>query len=142
MRAYRMNMGNHVKRVALVAAGVLLLAAGAALLVLPGPGLLLVLAGLIVLSTVFPRLERHLEPVRNKAMRAAEESVASPVRVAGSLLAGGVLIGAGVVWTVRPELPLGGWPTGSGLIISGIVLYVLLAYSYRQVRERRIAGRP
>lgn len=132
-----MNMGNHVKRVVLVVVGGLLLALGVALLVLPGPGLLLVLAGLVVLSTVFPRLERHLAPVRERAMRAAEESVSSPLRIAASVVVGAVLVGAGVVWTLRPDLPLGGWPTGSGLILSGIVLCVLLVYSYRQVRGAR-----
>jgi hypothetical protein len=36
-----------------------------------------------------------------------------------------------------PDLPLGGWATGSGLILSGIVLCALLVYSRRQViRER------
>ncbi len=135
-----MNMGNHVKRAVLVVGGVLLLVVGVALLVLPGPGLLLVLAGLITLSAVFPRLERHLAPVRSRAMRAAEESVSSPLRIAGSVVVGAALVGAGAVWTVKPELPLGGWPTGSGLILSGIVLCVLLVYSYRQVRGRRAAG--
>ncbi len=132
-----MDMGDQVKRVLLVVVGGLLLVLGALLLVLPGPGLLLVLAGLVVLSTVFPRLERHLAPVRHRAMRAAEESVSSPLRIAASVGVGAVLVGAGVVWTLRPDLPLGGWPTGSGLILSGIVLCVLLGYSYRQVRDRR-----
>jgi hypothetical protein len=135
-----MNMRNHVKRVGLAVSGGLLLVIGVALLVLPGPGLLLVLAGLITLSTVFPRLERHLAPVRHRAMRAAEESVSSPLRIAFSVVVGAVLIGAGVVWTLYPDLPLGGWPTGSGLILSGLVLCVLLVYSYRQVRERRAAS--
>jgi hypothetical protein len=128
------TMGNHLKRVLLAVAGTVLLGAGAALL--------LVLAGLILLSAVFPRLERHLEPVRRRAVRASEESVASPLRIAGSLLVAAALIGAGVVWTLNRWLPLGGWPTGSGLIASGLVLCALLAYSHRQVRRRRTAGRP
>jgi hypothetical protein len=47
--------------------------------VLPGPGLLLVLAGLIVLAAEFPALERYVDPVRDPAMKAAEDSVSSPL---------------------------------------------------------------
>ncbi len=138
--AYGVSMSNHVKRIGLTVGGGLLLLVGCALLVLPGPGLLLVLGGLVMLSAVFPRLERHLAPVRNRAMRAAEESVSSPLRVAASALVGAALIAGGVVWTLWPWLPLGGWPTGSGLILSGIVLAVLLVYSHRQVKGRRAAA--
>jgi hypothetical protein len=134
-------MGTHLKRVILTVAGALLLMLGVALLVLPGPGLLLVLAGLVLLSGVFPGLERHLAPVRRRAMRAARESVSSPLRIAASALAGAVLIGGGVLWTIEPGLPLGGWPTGSGLILSGLLLCALLVYSHRQLRAEAVAER-
>ncbi len=137
-------MGDNLKKVVRAVVGSLLLVVGAALLVLPGPGLLLVLAGLVVLSGVFPRLERHLAPVRRRAMAAARESVSSPLRIAASASVGAALIAGGVVWTVVPDLPLGGWPTGSGLILSGLVLCGLLVHSHRQVRaaepEREHAG--
>lgn len=134
-------MGTHLKRVVLTVTGLLLLVVGAALLVLPGPGLLLVLAGLVVLSAVFPGLERHLAPVRRRAMRAARESVSSPLRITASALVGAVLIGGGVLWTIDPGLPLGGWPTGSGLILSGLVLCALLGYSHRRLRAESVAER-
>ena len=139
--AYRRNMGTHLKRVVLAVTGVLLVVVGAALLVLPGPGLLLVLAGLVMLSGVFPGLERHLAPVRRQAMRAARDSVSSPLRIAASALVAAVLIGGGVLWTIDPGLPLGGWPTGSGLILSGLVLCALLVHSHRQVRAEAVAER-
>lgn len=134
-------MGNHLRRVVLTVVGSLLLVVGVALLVLPGPGLLLVLAGLVVLSTVFPRLERHLAPVRRRAMAAARESVASPLRIAASASVGVALVAGGVVWTIRPDLPLGGWPTGSGLVLSGLVLGALLVHSHRRVRADAAAER-
>lgn len=114
-----------------------LLVLGIALLVLPGPGLLLVLAGLILLSSVFPRLERYVGPVRTRAMQAAEESVSSRWRIAGSVLAGLALMAAGVVWGLVRDLPFSGWYTGASLIVSGILLLTLLVYSYRRVRARR-----
>ncbi|MGH3612823.1 MAG: PGPGW domain-containing protein [Pseudonocardia sp.] len=110
---------------------------GIVLLVLPGPGLLLVLAGLLVLAWQFPAIEKYVDPVRDRAMQAAEQSVSSPLRIAGSVLAGLVLIGAGVVWGLMPDLPLGGWSTGASLIFSGIVLLTLLVYSHRRARSAR-----
>jgi hypothetical protein len=117
--------------------GVTLLVVGVALLVLPGPGLLLVLSGLITLSRVFPRLERFVAPVREQAMKAAEDSVSSRWRLAGSVLAGLALIAAGIVWGLVPDLPFSGWATGSSVILSGLILFALLFYSHRQVRRRR-----
>ena len=125
-----------MKKVGVVAAGGALLVVGVLLLVLPGPGLLLVLAGLVVLASEFPALERYVDPVRHRAMKAAEDSVASPPRLAGSVLAGMLLIAAGVVWGLVESLPFGGWSTGASLVLSGLVLLGLLVWSYRRVRAK------
>lgn len=134
-----MAAGKQVKRVTIAVLGGVVLLVGVALLVLPGPGLLLVLAGLLMLASEFPTLERYVDPVRDRAMKAAEDSVSSPLRIAGSVLAGLCLFAAGVLWGLRiPSwLPLAGWSTGSSLILSGIVLFALLGWSYRRVRSRR-----
>jgi hypothetical protein len=79
------------------------------LLVLPGAGLVIILAGLLVLASEFPALERYVDPVRERAMKDAEDSVSSPLRITGSVLAGAALIGAGIAWAIVPDLPLGGW---------------------------------
>jgi hypothetical protein len=125
------------KRIGVLVAGGLLVLLGIVLLVLPGPGLLLVLGGLLVLSSEFPAVDRYIDPIQHKAMQAAEQSVSSPLRLTGSILAGLLLIGAGVVWGLFKTLPLGGWPTGSSLILSGLVLLGLLVFSYRRVRSQR-----
>jgi hypothetical protein len=128
------------KRVACGVGGGLLLVVGIALLVLPGPGLLLVLAGLLVLANGFPAAQRFVDPVEKRAMHAAEESVSSPLRMVFSIGTGVVLIAAGVVWWVVPNLPLGGWPTGASLILSGLILLGVLVVSYRHVKARRAAA--
>jgi hypothetical protein len=130
------------QRVAYGVGGGLLLIVGVVLLVLPGPGLLLVLAGLLVLAKGFPAAQRFVAPVEKRAMQAAEESVSSPLRIVFSVGAGLVLIAAGVVWWLKPDLPLGGWPTGVSLILSGIVLIVLLVVSYRRVQQERRTDTP
>ena len=134
-----MAAGKQVKRVTIAVIGSVVLLVGVALLVLPGPGLLLILAGLLILASEFPSLERHIDPVRDRAMKAAEDSVSSPLRIAGSVLCGLGLIAAGIVWGLRvfPWLPLAGWSTGSSLILSGLVLFGLLGWSYRRVSQRR-----
>jgi hypothetical protein len=131
----------HMKRVTIAIIGGLVVLIGVALLVLPGPGLLLVLAGLLILASEFPALERYVDPVRDRAMKAAEDSVSSPLRIAGSVCAGLGLIGAGIAWGLLPWLPFSGWSTGSSLILSGLILFALLIWSYRKVKARRDAGR-
>ena len=135
-----MGIGNQAKRVLITVAGAVLLVVGALLLVLPGPGLLLVLAGLLLLASEFPALERYVDPVRDRAMKAAEESVSSPLRIAGSVLAGLALLAAGIVWGTVKSLPFAGWSTGSSLILSSVILFALLIWSYRRVKTRREAG--
>jgi hypothetical protein len=134
-----MAAGKQVKRATVAVAGAVVLLVGVALLVLPGPGLLLVLAGLLILASEFPTLERYVDPVRDRAMKAAEDSVSSPLRIAGSVIVGLGLVAAGVIWGLRvfPWLPFPGWSTGSSLILSGLVLFALLGWSYKKVSERR-----
>lgn len=134
-----MGIGKPVKQGLILVAGLMLLLVGIALLVLPGPGLLLVLAGLVVLASEFPMVEKYVDPIQKRAMKAAEDSVSSPLRIAGSALAGLGLLAVGVVWGLVPGLPLGGWSTGSSLILSGIILFALLIWSYRRVRGRHAA---
>ncbi|HVL86368.1 MAG TPA: PGPGW domain-containing protein [Pseudonocardia sp.] len=136
-----MDVGGTVKRTAALLVGGALVVLGIAMLVLPGPGLLVVLAGLLVLALKFPAVERYVDPVRDRALQAAEESIASPARLAASVAGGVLLIGAGVVWGLVPTLPLGGWGTGAGLIVSGVVVLGLLAYSARRVARRRTGSR-
>ncbi|MGV9280021.1 PGPGW domain-containing protein [Streptomyces sp. NPDC003730] len=126
-----------IRRTALGVLGAVLLLIGVALLVLPGPGLLLVFAGVVLLSRAVPALDRFVAPVRVRAMRAAEESVSSRWRIAGSVLVGLFLVGAGVAWGVVPEVPYSGWATGASLIVSGFVLFALLGWSRRRVLAAR-----
>ena len=134
------------KRLALETLGWVLILAGIAALVLPGPGLLGIFAGLVLLSQQYEWAERRVEPVKEKALQAAAESVATWPRILTSLLAALVLIGAGAVWIWQPPAPgwwklnddwwlLGGWATGVTQVASGLIAVAMIIYSYQRFRS-------
>jgi hypothetical protein len=127
-----MTVSRAARRALLTAAGATLVVAGLALLVLPGPGLLLVLVGLVLLTKEYRWAQRLYTPVRDRALAAADASVATPPRLTCSVLAALVPIAAGVALIVVPRLPLSGVGTGSSLILAGLLALALLLYSRRR----------
>lgn len=135
------------KRILLEILGWLLVVAGIAALVLPGPGLLMLFAGLAVLSQEYEWAERRVEPVKVRALQAAHDGVQTWPRIVLSVLGALWLVGVGIVWGVRPDAP-GWWPveehwwlpgglaTGVTLIASGFIAGGLIVYSIRTYRVR------
>ncbi len=129
--------------------GWILVLVGVAALFLPGPGLLLLLAGLVVLSQEYDWAAQRVEPVKKKAFEVARSGVTTYPRIVLSALGALVLMAIGVVWWLDPEipeigpigpaLPFGGWPTGTTLILSGLVALGLLVYSIRRWRSEAVA---
>jgi len=76
-------------RASVSAAGFALLALGLVLLVTPGPGLVVIIAGLAVLSTQFAWAERALDAVRARAGAAREAALRRAARRQQSPGAGG-----------------------------------------------------
>ncbi|MDH2413028.1 PGPGW domain-containing protein [Nocardioides sp. CER19] len=137
-----------MKRLVLETLGWLLVVAGVAALVLPGPGLLMIFAGLVLLSQQYEWAERRVEPVRLRALRGAADSVETWPRIALSTLGALAILAFGILWDVDPPAPewwpleasywlLGGVWTGLTLTLSGLLALALLVYSYR-----RFHGRP
>ncbi|MFC5729418.1 MULTISPECIES: PGPGW domain-containing protein [Nocardioides] len=136
------------KRLLLEVLGWVLLVAGVAAIVLPGPGLILIFAGLAVLSQQYTWAERWLEPVQLRALRGAAEGVETWPRVVMSTV---FSLGIGVVgltWILDPDVPswwpldedwwlFGGVWTGVTLVISCGIALALLVYSFR-----RFHGKP
>ena len=73
--------GSAARRLVLETIGWVLVVAGIAALVLPGPGLLAIFAGLALLSQQYEWAERRLEPVKEKALEAAQDSVETWPRI-------------------------------------------------------------
>src|SRR5690606_9716636 len=83
------------KRVALEIAGWTLVLAGIAALVLPGPGLLMLFGGMVILSQQYEWAERRLAPIERRALQTAAEGVRTWPRIIGSALGATWLIGIG-----------------------------------------------
>jgi Putative transmembrane protein (PGPGW) len=142
--------GKGLRTVSITVAGWVLVVAGVAALVLPGPGLLLLLAGLVVLSQRYDWAERRVEPVKAKAFALAKAGVDSVPRILLSAAGAAALIAIGIFWWVDPriptigpigpDLPLGGWTTGISVIVSGLVAGALLVYSIRRWRGEAASG--
>src|SRR5918994_2867213 len=90
-----------VKRYSIAAVGFLVLAIGILLMPLPGPGVLIVLLGVVILATQFEWAERRVEQVRRAALRGAADSVKTWPRIFVSVLGVVVLLGLGVLWCLH-----------------------------------------
>jgi uncharacterized protein (TIGR02611 family) len=67
------DLARGARRVAVLVVGLFLLVAGLVMLVLPGPGLLVTMAGLAVLATEFAWARRLLDRVRRHARRLSDQ---------------------------------------------------------------------
>lgn len=133
------------KRLALETLGWTLVVLGIAALFLPGPGLLMLFAGMVLLSQQYEWIERRVEPVKRLALEGASRGVQTWPRIAASLLGVTWVVGLGVLWGVHPPAPrwwpfdpdwwfIGGWGAGTSLIISGAIGLALLVYAIRRFR--------
>jgi len=140
-----MRSAKLLRRLGLEILGWTLVVVGIAALVLPGPGLLSIFAGMVVLSQQYEWAERRLEPVKVAAFRSAADSVQTWPRVIASRF-GALTIGAmGALWLVSPDAP-GWWPVreswwlaggsvaGVTMIGSSIFAFAVIIYSFRTFR--------
>lgn len=140
-------MKGAAKRVLLEVVGWLLVVAGVAAMVLPGPGLLLLAAGLFVLSQQYEWAERRVDPILDRALIGAATGVEALWKVVASVLFALGLVACGVLWIDSPPVP-GWWPfadswwlpggaaTGVTQVASGIIALGLIAWSYRRYHGR------
>ncbi len=133
-----------LKRFAVTIVGGALLVVGVAMMILPGPGILLIVAGLAVLATEYVWARTLLVRAKKQAQKVQEAAVASKARTAGSLLFALVLAGLGlwmllvddVDWPVLDNLigKVWGPVTGSILIVTGLILLTTTVLTLRLAR--------
>jgi hypothetical protein len=132
-----------MKTVVVAVLGGLLTLAGIGLLVLPGPGFVLVAAGLAVLATRFSWAKKPLDYARDKAEQGIEEVGKSPLRAVGAALAALVLVVLGVLALAGVELPFINALSAVVLILSGLFLVGTIVVARRQEKTvQAIAHRP
>jgi uncharacterized protein (TIGR02611 family) len=104
-RVRAMPGGRLIWRLAVTLVGAVVIAIGIVLLPLPGPGWLIIFAGLGILSTEYVWAQRLLGWVRNRARRWTQWAATRPlwVRIAAGLLTLIVIAGIGLAaWFVTP----------------------------------------
>jgi len=136
------------RRTGVEIAGWTLVAIGIPLMPLPGPGTIVLVAGVALLSRRYVWAQKLLGPLERRAVEAAKFGVATIPRIAMSALGCVWLFAVGVVWwkgpnipeftliglDFGPELPGAGLVTALGLWASAIAALVLLVYSVKRWR--------
>ena len=130
------------------ALGWTLVVLGIVMLVMPGPGLLGMFAGIALLARHYTWADRLVEPLEEKAIEAAKYGVATIPRIIVSVLGILWVAGVGLIWFLSPtipefeilgvgfgpELPAAGLVGAIGIWISDLIAIVLLVYSIRRWR--------
>lgn len=136
-----------IRRTGIEVLGWTLVVVGLAALVLPGPGLLMLAAGLAVLSQQYHWARRFLTPLKGNAFHAAALGVQTAFRITMSCASAFVIMGLGVVWVLQPAVPSwwflddalwlpGGKGAGISLIVSALIALGLIVYSMYRFRGR------
>lgn len=111
-------IGRNTKRILVLVVGFVVLGAGVTMLVLPGPGIVVILLGFAILATEFAWAERALDRTTGSAAAAASKVSGNRAGRAALLLSGVALItGGGFVATFVDEYRL----IGISLTIAGLI---------------------
>ena len=90
-------IGRSGKRIAVTVVGFVVLAAGAIMMVTPGPGIVVILAGLAILASEWAWAERALDRAKEGGKVVVDQATSSPFRIVVSVLL--TLVGiAATVW--------------------------------------------
>lgn len=121
-----------MKRAVVAVLGVALLLIGIALLVLPGPGFLLIAAALALLSTQFEWAKKPLDYAWDKAQTGIDEVGRSKFRTALSILSALVLVAIGILDLSGIDVPWVNTLSAAMLILSGLILVGTIVYAIRR----------
>ncbi|NRQ48324.1 PGPGW domain-containing protein [Aeromicrobium stalagmiti] len=131
--------------------GWILVPVGIVMMPAPGPGTLVLVAGIALLSRRYVWAQKILDPLERRAIEAAKFGVATWPRIVLSVLGVLWLVFLGGVWWAKPEipefsvlgvgfgpqLPAAGWVTALGLWVSAAAALGLLVFSIVRWREPR-----
>jgi len=127
-----------MKRVVVAVLGGVLLLIGIALLILPGPGFLLIAGALALLATQFEWAKVPLDYAKGKAQAGIDEVAANRWRSAVALLFALVLVSIGVLDLCGIDVPLVNALSAVMLILSGLFLVGTMVYAFRTARTVQV----
>ena len=125
------------RKIAIALGGSLVLAAGIVMIPLPGPGWLVVVLGLYILSFEFAWAERLLDRIKDKVIDAAHLAAANKWGTAISVLSALGIIAAGFVWALWEDLPYSSWLTGMVLSASGVIALFTIGWAANDLKRKR-----
>ncbi len=131
-----------MKRLAVGVVGCVLLLVGVALLVLPGPGFVLIAGALALLATQFEWAKRPLDYAKDKASVGIEEVATSKFRASLAVVCALGMVAIGVVELAGVRLPHVNALTAVMLILSGLFLVGTLVYAVVRARSNAAADEP
>lgn len=127
---------HQLKRFAATILGAALLVLGLAMMVLPGPGILVIVAGLAVLATEYVWAQRLLKRAKSQAEKVQDAAVASPARTGLTVAFALGLLGLGIAMVVVRDLAVPFWsPVTGGILV--VTALILLTTTYLTVRAAR-----
>ncbi|WP_163549314.1 PGPGW domain-containing protein [Candidatus Frankia nodulisporulans] len=131
-----------LRRIAVTVLGVAVLGVGIAMLVLPGPGFLVVALGFFILSLEYEWARSRFEQARTKAADLADQAAGRPLYSVFTILFGLGMVAAGIWWALDDGLPASGPWTGGSIIFSGLVVLATMVVSLWQAHQAREHGQP
>lgn len=130
-------LGRNSRRLTVTLLGFAVLGAGLAMLVLPGPGVVVILLGLALLATEFAWAERALSRTADRAATATSKVTA---RRSGLILLGmsavSMIAGGGTALLVLGERRM----LGASVMLAGLLALSVLVPSVRRWVEARASG--
>jgi hypothetical protein len=116
-------IAHNARRLLVLILGVAVLLAGAAMLVMPGPGVIVIVLGLVILATEFAWAERMLDRTTKTAAGAATKVTGNGTGRAALTLSGlGMIVGGIVVAIVFDGLLV----VGISIAVAGVIGLVTL----------------
>ncbi len=130
---HRRRVASTAKRLLVICAGFTLCGAGLIMLVLPGPGILIIFIGLLVLSTEYAWAERALERTRTRAADATSRIHTTRTARIGVAMSATALISGGAVVALMLD---GHRYIGISLLIAGVGALAILIPATQRLIDR------
>lgn len=126
-----------LRKIGITLLGGLITLAGVAMIPLPGPGWLVVVLGLWVLSKEYEWADRLLDKIRDKVVDAAHLAAANSRVTALSVVSALGMIVGGSYWAMNDDLPLSSWTSGGFLAGGGVLALATIVWSVQDLKKKR-----